>query len=277
MDSYAQLTSEQREALKLDAAGLNAGDARGDIPCPACGEGGSFGIRRAPECILYNCFRLKCGIRGFIPMVGGFTYSGKANHKKEQKMNPFHDELAELPKTIKGWLYHKYGLTTSVVERHGWLYDSRNHRLVMSGMSYFGYEFVQVAKKLPESTYGGPKAVNYFCHADPTKLAFPRPHQDYVQGQTVVLVEDLISAAKVGTFMNCAALLGTGLSKEQVAFLAAHYKQVIMMLDADAIDKALKYNKQYGSLFDKFAVSYMPEDPKDTPYHKLEAAVMGLV
>jgi len=271
------ITESQREALKLDAMAMTIDESRGDLPCPVCGVAGSFGIKRAPEGLLYNCFRVKCGAQGFIPMVGGFTYSGEANHKKEQSLNPYKGDLFELPQTIVQWLYAKYGLTSNVIERQGWKYDALNHRLVMSGFSYFGYEFVQVAKKLPQSDYKGPKAVSYFNHADPTKLAFPRPHQDYVASDTLVLVEDLISATKVGTFMNCAALLGTGFSKEQVAFLAAHYKKIIMMLDADAINKSLTYSKQYGSLFDKFAVSFLVKDPKDTPYYQLEAAVLGLV
>jgi hypothetical protein len=270
------LSEAQRDAMKLDAASLPVGESRGDLPCPVCGVAGSFGIKRAPEGILYNCFRVKCGIQGFVPMTGGFTYSGDANHKKEQKMNPYRGELYELPKTIKQWIYAKYGISENVVDRQGWRYDAAKHRLVMSGYSYFGYEFVQVAKKLPQSDYTGPKAVNYFNHADPIKLAYPRPHQDYVESDTLVLVEDLISAVKVGTFMNCAALLGTGLNNQQVAFLAAHYRQIIMMLDPDALNKSLYYSKQYGSLFDKFGVSYLMKDPKDTPYYQLEASVLGL-
>ena len=268
------LTDEQRSALKLDAAGLQIDDSDSTGKCPVCGIKGSFGIKRVPEGIVYNCFRLKCGAKGFIPMVGGFTYSGTANFSKPMKLNPYEGRVDDLPETIYGWIYAMYELNKSQVDYQGWKYDGHNHRVIMPGHSYFGYEFVKVAKKLPNSAFGGPKAVSYFEHADPTKIAFPRPAQDYVKQDTLVLVEDLISATKVGSMLNCAALLGTGISKHQVAFLASHYRQIILMLDNDAIDKALTYSKQYGSLFDSFKVVYMDKDPKDTPYKKLESIIL---
>ena len=273
-----RLTKEQADALKLDCMGLDIGDKCNDIPCPFCGVDKSFGAFRVNEGITYNCLRVKCGAKGFVPMIGGFQYSAEAAIKRKQKvvLNPYLGATEPLPKSVVTWLSSKYQLTAEDIRLQGWVYDSKNNRIIMPINSYFGYEYGHVAKKLPNSPYKGSKAMNYFNKAEPVKLGYSSTVKQWVgRIKTIVLVEDMISAAKVGRFMNCAALLGTNLTHKQVAFLTAHYNEVIMMLDPDAIGKSLLFSKQYGSLFDSFKIVSLPADPKDTTYHDLCAHLLS--
>ena len=266
--------------IKLDAAGLDLGEKDDSLVCPFCNKRCSYGVRRAAEGLVYNCFRIACGAKGFIPMVGGFTYSAEAAIKRKTPkptLNPYLGKTASLPDSVVEWLYKKYEITAASVAVQGWTYDERHHRIIMPINSYFGYTYGIVAKKLPLSPYKGAKALNYFDKSEPVKLSYSRTSKEWIGRQdSIVLVEDIISATKVAKYMNCAALLGTNLTHKQIAFLSAHYKEVIMMLDPDAIGKSLLYQKQYGSLFDSFKIVDLKADPKDTKFGVLTQALLSV-
>ena len=278
MMANKSLENAKRDALKLDASFLDIGEQNNTIPCPECGVPKSFGVTRVPEGLVYNCLRVTCGARGFIPMVGGFQYSAeKALKRKEKpKTNPYMGAMADLPKAVVTWIGDRYELSPTVIEAQGWKYDNTGHRIIMPLNSYFGYEFGHCGKKLPNSVYTGAKAFNYFSREEPTKLAFPKVDKLWKgRNKAIVLVEDVISATKVARYMHCAALLGTNLTHKQIAFLSAHFTEIYMMLDPDAIGKSLLYNRQYGSLFDQFRIINLPADPKDYPHRLIESALMS--
>ena len=270
------------DGIKLDAAGLDLGDKDDSLVCPFCNKSGSYGVRRVAEGLVYNCFRIACGAKGFVPMVGGFTYSAEAAIKRKAAnakptLNPYLGKTVSLPDSVVEWLYKKYELNAACVAAQGWTYDERHHRIIMPINSYFGYTYGIVAKKLPLSPYKGAKALNYFDKSEPVKLAYSRTTKEWIGRQdSIVLVEDIISATKVGKYMNCAALLGTNLTHKQIAFLSAHYKEVVMMLDPDAIGKSLLYQKQYGSLFDAFKIVELKADPKDSTHEILANALLAI-
>ena len=280
MAAKVQYDQATINGIKLDAAGLDLGEKDDSLVCPFCKKLGSYGVRRVAEGLVYNCFRVACGAKGFVPMVGGFTYSAEAAIKRKTPkptLNPYLGKTTSLPDSVVNWLYKTYELKQPDVAAQGWTYDERHHRIIMPINSYFGYSYGVVAKKLPLSPYKGAKALNYFDKEEPVKLAYSRTLKQWIGRQdSIVLVEDIISATKVGKYMNCAALLGTNLTHKQIAFLSAHYKEIVMMLDPDAIGKSLLYQKQYGSLFDAFKIVDLKADPKDSAHEILAHALLAV-
>ena len=80
---------------------------------------------------------------------------------------------------------------------------------------------------------------------------------------TVVLVEDQVSAARMAKHVTSVALLGCHLNDTLLQFLAKHTKHLKIALDYDALDKAVKMAAQVSPLFQSVAVWSLPIDIKN--------------
>jgi hypothetical protein len=95
-------------------------------------------------------------------------------------------------------------------------------------------------------------------------LHFP----SYLQGNWVLLVEDMASAVIMDPYFPTVALLGTYLSREKADYLLkCGVKHVILALDADASDKALAMRKEWNMIEH---VVLLKEDIKDMKLKQVE-------
>lgn len=86
-----------------------------------------------------------------------------------------------------------------------------------------------------------PKDINEIDE-DWVKLHFPSP----VKGDSVVLVEDIISANKFNPLFPCVALLGVHLSEEKINYLMKlGITNFIIALDNDATRQAIRIARKY--------------------------------
>jgi len=90
------------------------------------------------------------------------------------------------------------------------------------------------------------------------------------------IVEDQISACKIfANGGNAVALLGTNMPIDKAQEIAGVCKRHLLvpalMLDNDAIDKAIMLHKRYSHLMPNMIVSAIVDDPKDMPHEELRA------
>lgn len=80
---------------------------------------------------------------------------------------------------------------------------------------------------------------------------------------TVVLVEDQVSAARLGKYVTTVALMGCHLNNTLMLFLAKHTKHLKICLDFDALDKAVKMAEKVAPYFHTTQVLTLNEDVKN--------------
>lgn len=274
-----RLTTEEGNKLKLDSMGLSVGDSTLELDCPRCGRNKSFSVYRKDDGLLYNCFKAACGVKGKMPSTG--TYEGKpAPVIVKQKFDPFpyKGKLEDIPRDVENTIYCKWEIEPQEYQRFGWKYDPHTHRILMPVTNYFRHQLGWVAKKLPKSKYGGKKSIRYMEKDDGLNLHFSNSKLIPANlSDTLVIVEDIISAEKVGLAVHACALLGTSMNNKQAAFIATHYSRVVFMLDPDATTKALEMSKKYQGMFDKCMVYNLGKDPKDTSFDVLEDKLIQLI
>lgn len=81
--------------------------------------------------------------------------------------------------------------------------------------------------------------------------------------ESVVLVEDQVSAAKLGGIITSVALLGCHLNDTLMLFLAKHTKHLKIALDYDALDKATKMAERVAPYFHTVQVIPLTTDIKN--------------
>lgn len=271
-ENTMELTLEQKNQLRIDSIGVTQGTQTGTIKCPCCGEDKSFSVKRDGGGLLYKCFRAKCGVEGYVPTALAAAVH-KANDELEKankfKPNKFLGDLQKLTRKARKFLLSSYGITGEETRKYGFRYNLVSDRLYLPIYNLWGMETGAVLKKLPESEYTGPKTVNHWEVEDPLRLHFtPTSITDRA---TIVVVEDILSSSKVSTILPSCALLGSSMSMRQAAFLATHFRKMVVLLDPDAIAAASKICRKFGGMFDNgVVVRTMDKDPKDIPYTELE-------
>jgi hypothetical protein len=120
----------------------------------------------------------------------------------------------------------------------------------------------------------GPKTVSY---AEDLEQPFLSWHGAY--GRPLVLVEDIVSAAKVAAAGACGvALLGNALNAEKVREIARNggsTGEVVIALDADATALAFEQARKWGMAFRKCRVAILERDLKEEDVADI-ANILGL-
>lgn len=84
------------------------------------------------------------------------------------------------------------------------------------------------------------------------------------QSDTLVLVEDQVSAMRLAPFTHSASLMGTNLSEAKIAeVLAGKYKKVVLAFDNDATYEAIKMQLEHKNTIPGLIVGAMHKDLKN--------------
>lgn len=252
--------------------------------CPFCmaTHERKFYITREGGSIRYICLRASCGERGVL------TSDGRQDtcvHKESLRTNPILVQTRQtntLPtRRCLTWLYQAYGTTDRVLLENGLRCCHRTNSLVFPIYHYNtsgveGYYYKQLPPELETEEYKGPLSN---LRGRPTKCMLYWETDNFLGiyipinssiAETMVVVEDPLSAIKVSQLHPTLALLGTNLKEDTAAFLHQNgVRKLIWMLDADATDKSLKFSRKYALMFDSKIVP-MKKDPKDTPIEELK-------
>jgi len=149
------------------------------------------------------------------------------------------------------WLATKYGLTDDEIDEN-FFYAPLSDRHVYCHKDSEGDEFFEArsvsSRAVPKSQQYGNKPTVFMGK--------------YEEQKTLVIVEDIISAIKVGRQYGAMPLFGAFLSARQMAEIGRlKLDRVIVWLDCDKYTLGMKYAKDLGILVPSVAIQTY-EDPK---------------
>lgn len=257
----------QRESIKQAALDLPLHSAI-HITCPYCEatHERSMRVYRDEVGLHAKCYRAKCGEYRFLPSIPSPDYLYRT---KRSRFEPkyFTKELSDPPGEVLQYIYDMWEITKSEVQYNHIKYNAERNLLYMPIRDIRGYEIGGQTKAL-DPKWTGPKAVSYF-HNDVVKAHFVWPKGSRSTTK-VVVVEDILSAIKVGRVLPAVALLSCDMTADVANHLASIFKEMILMLDPDALTKSLVIKRKYSLYFMNFSIIQLSKDPKDIPFDELK-------
>jgi hypothetical protein len=162
------------------------------------------------------------------------------------------DLTTDIPMKAKQWLL-KYGITNEEIRQNNIAYNANSDILVLLHTQNYW-----------QGRCFGDQPQKYLSKGN-------KPLTIYGNGDTIVCVEDVLSAIKIARLSPdyCATpLLGSSMSLETTQSLSERFKSILIWLDRDKAKEAIRISrnlKQRGILVD---VVISPKDPKE--YNKGE-------
>jgi len=151
----------------------------------------------------------------------------------------------DIPLKAKQWLL-KYGITNQEIEQNNIAYNANSDILVLLHTQNYW-----------QGRCFGNQSQKYLSKG-------LKPLTIYGNGDTIVCVEDILSAIKIARLYYCATpLLGSSMSLETTQSLSERFKSILIWLDRDKAKDAIMMSrnlKQRGILVD---VVISPKDPKE--------------
>lgn len=244
-----------------------------------CGDGQVIKISHTNKGYSAYCFR--CGSKGFTPIerktLSDFDIlkQEEAVAELSQTMRLPDDFTTEIPTQHALWLY-KAGLHMDRIRTLGFGYSSKLARVVLPVYDNGVLVYVQArATMYPEQK---PKYLNLKGAQKDDIIYHCKPEQ-HLEGyrDTVVVTEDILSAARVGEVCNAISILGTKLSNGQ-AIKIAEYARVIWWLDSDdaGIKGVRKGSQQLQFLIGNQFDIRTEKDPKLYSSRKIRNILLGI-
>ena len=252
---------------------LAIGDRSEHLVCPECNGGGtgerSLLIWCNPTGLAYKCYRAKCSLGG---CVGEMGYRPTTHAKRKPKLHVRDLKPEPLPDDVMDWLLDYFWWSDEDMWHiNGVMWSEGKERVLFPIRAMTGFHEGYLARRyedlvLNESNLRGPKAMAHYntTDADYKLTCMMTPHlsqfEDYV-----VVYEDYPSALRSNMYVPSCALSGTSIQESTLMELVkAGKRRVILVLDADATDKAAKLSYNYGLHFHQLTfVPLYEEDPKD--------------
>lgn len=218
--------------------------------------------------IRINCFR--CGKWNSYNQTFHRHNKAKENYNNgvaQKQHTPSNNELPPerdcnfdtWPREARNWIL-RHGI--KVEELHGRGISVHNNRLIIPvyiGGDLVGYQ----SRKLVED--GSPKYITKTN--DPSRMLY------FVSNNRskIVIVEDFLSAIKVGRFFDAVAIMGTELSTWGLRYITNTYQDYVIALDNDNVIVKRKQQKLKRALqdFGNVRVCYLSCDPKELTDEKI--------
>lgn len=230
--------------------------------CPKCAESGrdrsgdNLGIYSDGHSFCYSC--------GYTT---GATVSGKLNKQTKQ-----HKELQALPEDTATWLspeamewLHKYFNNTADFPICYWSESER--KLIFPIMDKQMTHMLAWQYRYLGTNPSHPKWVGYGITEE---LLYLQKRGARCTGR-IVLVEDILSTHKVGHISPTLCLFGSHISlKRLVALKLLGYTEIVIWLDWDKRDYAIKAAQLAQSIGLKARVIHTQLDPKEFSYEQIK-------
>lgn len=256
------------DMVKELALSLPDGHTDSKSQCPKCESDKAFSLTRDGNVLKFICFRASCGFRGIIDSTTGQTLRDYEAPVKQVKL--FNGELDFLNDDEIDYLAGLFHIAPDLLLKIRWgIYDKRVYypQYTIDGR-VMGY----IARYYPDLNHGiplrGAKAYWKPTLAITPALLFPNMEvlKNVRNEGRVVLVEDYPSCLRINSQLGipCCCLGGTNLYDTVISSLIQlGVEQVIILLDADAVHKAVKMKRATELLFDVVVIPLTGCDPKD--------------
>lgn len=269
------------ETIRLIGSNLSKNETTRGV-CPWC-QGGStreqsFAVTRDGPTAKYVCHRNSCT----YPSSGYLALSGAPTKMKGLKPKPkpkeYHRETRLLGEENYNYIYRRWQLVKEVVDSYRIKEAEANDMLVIPTYNQDGVQQGLELKRGHKYTV----SKSYVYHGNtadglawfnvrpeykvPDALLLGAHMKKEFFDNSLLIVEDVMSAIKANAFINTLALMGTSMNAEQAQKIAdAGYDKVLIALDADASSKAVKLASRYRTLL-PMRVVLLEKDIKDMHY-----------
>ena len=175
------------------------------------------------------------------------TSSFGANYPTMPSDDITFDLTNDIPIKAKQWIL-KYGITNQEIEQNNIAYNANSDILIL----------IHTQNYWQGRCFGNQK-VKYLSKGD-------KPLTIYGNGDTIVCVEDVLSAIKIARLSPdyCATpLLGSSMSLETTQSLSERFKNIVVWLDRDKAKEAIRISRNLRQRGINTRVVISPEDPKE--------------
>jgi len=226
-------------------------------------------IKRTPKGYMFHCHNCGPKFSGFCPTLQVLPPSESAKaaqqavDKKEtspvvhslEKHYPS-DFTQEISKEGMIWLL-KYGITPEEITRYGIGWSANRGRVILPVYYLDNDKELAMWQERAVSTEQHPKYKTYVMAKEGVS-----PNLEIINGTSVVLVEDMLSAIKVGREYSAICLHGSHVS-QSIYKKIVKYDNVFIWLDPDKYIEACGFAKAMAARGHKVYVIKSQKDPKD--------------
>jgi len=276
-----------REQIRRLAASLGVGEQRSGIVCPLCGGGrtreNSLSLTRISQTrVGYCCHRATCGFNGYIGGKGNgiisetpYPDNPPVSNSTDPPTRMYSGRTVGLGATTLSQFLSLFDLEKEELDRFGVCEEDGSGRLVIpirdSNEIRLGTE---VRRNFGDTTQ---RKVELYIEQAWSRVGwFTRESYRASNLQATVAVEDSLSAIKVSRTYPAACLYGSHINYDSCRELLAHSldRTLVLALDKDATDKALKFKKKF-RLFGDFKVAILERDLKYCSDEEIRARIEG--
>lgn len=218
-------------------------------PCPSCGSRDNLGRYSDGSAFCFGChYTERSSHSPFVGERDGKTETDTAGAR-------FPDDASRtLDKRASTWL-QSFGITGEEAIRAGLKWSPSWEQLCIPFYDRDGNLCCIQAKNFNHKRASKAK---YYNVGDKSESFTTYGNH----GHTLVLVEDALSAIKIGRKRDAMPLLGTSISRSKLAALRASYKELVVWLDADKWREARAIADAASLLGFKATTRYTEHDPK---------------
>lgn len=218
------------------------------VDCPSCGGKNTFTITRRDGALVWNCYRAECRVRGATRSLRSVSemeeFLNKDTVAKRDFIAPDYFTSWQLHSVCTEYLKNNHSYDAAMQGRASVQYDPKEHRIVFLIYDDYGNLIDATGRHL--GTDDVPKWRRYGTKAEVLIV------KSNYNRNTAVLVEDAASASACSEVATGVALLGTTLLSYDPLY---EYTNIIVALDPDALQKALKISAELKYWFNSQVVS----------------------
>ena len=273
--------SDYKQAVIEQALSLPEGCSQRGV-CPKCGNKQAFSMTRANSEIMYICFSASCNLKGIITSKG--SDSRGLDQKVIRQTKLFTGTLTALEYEELHWLSETFHIESQ------WLasvrYSEEDGRVYYPQYDVLGRIHGYIARHYPaldnDRPTKGAKAYWKQTMQGDGGLLFPNMNvlAQVVESKRVCVVEDYPSMLRINSQIGLptCCLGGTNIFDRHVTtMLALGVKELIILLDADAVGKAIKLKRGLSLAFDNVQIiPLLGADPKDMGVSELNQIFKGI-
>lgn len=229
--------------------------------CPECASkgkdraGDNLGVWKDGHKFCLSC--------GYHEAVGGVMrletiaerLQEKQRNKSDTRIPTLPDDYSpDLPEVALNWL-RKYDLTEDEIKRNHFGWSNEDHSLVLPVFDLNGNLLMAQRRRFITGKS------RYFTTGLPEQVFHIIGNGN--NNDCVCLTEDLISAIKVARVIPTMPIWGSQISQHRVWVLGQRYKNLIVWLDEDKAQYAIRKRNSFTPFFESVRIIVTEKDPKE--------------
>lgn len=227
-------------------------------PCPKCGSRDNLARYDDGSAFCFGCRYYESANIKYIVESSHTTKEERDIRSEEQAWN------AHFSPECVGWL-GKYEINVSTALKRGFLWHPQRQQLVFPFRNEDGKVIAyQVRNFSPKAT------TRYFTQGDINSLTPIYVKNSEKRTDTLVLVEDVISAVKCAEYLDAMPCLGSAIPPDKLKRLVKLYGRFVVWLDSNMMKNAMKMCERLDYMGAFISLVHTPLDPKEYSYTELQ-------